>query len=899
MASGSFSSSVYNAVVVTTSGSGVGTITQTYTYPRYIEVQWNQVVDNANNRSTINFTAYCRSTKSETSSRIHARNIVISFNGTSVTLIGSASQAFKNGETIGTGSVVVPHNADGRKTDVSAAISSEWYTWGTPNSTYSGTINLDPAPVYSLSISAGTGSTITVARTSSPGGSTGNLTSGTKLLYYGDTLKVTFAPQSNYTLLTQTVNGSAFTSGGTTTVTGNVTVASTAQPLKSTIAATNASIGGVSTITITRYNSSYTSTVTYKAGTATGTVATKTSQTSIPWTVPSSIYSQIPSGTSISCTLTVETFNGNTSLGTATTTITLTTTPSENAPTVTGSIVDTNSATISLTGNSAVLVRNRSTAVVTITATPKNSASITSLKISGVAVTGTASGSSVVGTKTFSEVNQNSFTFEAQDSRGYVGNASKSATMVNYVSLTCNPTIDRPQPTGDELTIAFSGDYFSGSFGAYNNTLSIKYRYRKVSDESFGEWQTLGSDQYTISGTSYTTPTPISLGHTFDYTSPYVFEIQAYDGANGVTLTSIQKTIDVSAGLPVFDWGRDDFRFNVPMVYAEAIDSHSVYAKSFGGSAGTPSRIFYPTHHDYNGTSITTQGAAMQDVLKKICSEYSDAPLYSTFSGIFDLNGTFHFEVTMYRPKDTVNGLPRYCRGVYHPAFLANNNEISIWDFGTYNGVWRLLGVPTNGTNASFKSIAGELKASDITSAPTSTNSFFFGTSAALSVGGVTIPKWSKGVFIADSSDGVIIAIDPNGNIYSAFRNSGSWSNTSGSQGGTTIKAPQNIFLTGGDGKYIGASNFRIYNLTIAANSTATVATNSWGGGIFMGMVGNVGGDVRIFNWNDGNIAYRMNASGDNTNLVISRNSAGTLSLKQTVNGTKGVLIIGNYSLAT
>lgn len=82
---------------------------------------------------------------------------------------------------------------------------------------------------YDLSISAGTGSGITVKRTSSPlqGAPTGVLSNGAAI-YYSDVLIVSFSVSTGYNLGAHTVNGSAFTSGGSHTVTGNVSVASTA-----------------------------------------------------------------------------------------------------------------------------------------------------------------------------------------------------------------------------------------------------------------------------------------------------------------------------------------------------------------------------------------------------------------------------------------------------------------------------------------------------------------------------------------------------------------------------------------------------------------------------------------------------------------------------------------------
>ena len=86
----------------------------------------------------------------------------------------------------------------------------------------------NPKP-YTLTITKGANSTITVNRTSSPigGGSTGNLSSGATI-YYNDVLKITFGANTGYTVGTHTVNGSAFTSGNNHTVTGNVAVVSSA-----------------------------------------------------------------------------------------------------------------------------------------------------------------------------------------------------------------------------------------------------------------------------------------------------------------------------------------------------------------------------------------------------------------------------------------------------------------------------------------------------------------------------------------------------------------------------------------------------------------------------------------------------------------------------------------------
>ena len=82
---------------------------------------------------------------------------------------------------------------------------------------------------YSLSISAGSNTTVTVNRTSSPNqhATTGTLSSGS-VVYYGDVLTISYSVSSGYAIETHTVNGTTFTSGQSFTVTSAISVVTTA-----------------------------------------------------------------------------------------------------------------------------------------------------------------------------------------------------------------------------------------------------------------------------------------------------------------------------------------------------------------------------------------------------------------------------------------------------------------------------------------------------------------------------------------------------------------------------------------------------------------------------------------------------------------------------------------------
>lgn len=530
-----------------------------------LEFYWSAKQDQSKNQSTIYWNIKGR----VSNGWIYYNELSVKINGTSVYYRGANSEQTKtyDGTQLASGEKTLTHAADGT-CSFTVSIGAGIYNWEI-NETGSGSFTLNPITVYSLSTSAGTGSSITVNRTSSGYASTGNLSNGARL-YKGDTLKITFTPSTNYVISTHTVNGMTFTSGGTHTVSANVTVVATAQVLASSVGATNAVIGSTSTITVTKYNSSYYHSLQYSFGDISGYIKAdgttsdtevKISQTSIAFTVPDAFYAQIPDKETGTCTITCRTYSSsgsNAVLGDATTcAFTATASSPSSYPTVNGTVVDTNETTVALTGDSSTLIRYKSTAKCTITATANNSATISKKYINDVVPTNDV--------RTFSNVQTTSFVFKATDSRGYTASKTVTPTMIAYINLTCNPVISRVTPTGGDVIMTFSGDYYRGSFGAYSNTLTIRYRYRVSTTSTWGSWITIPPSSYAIGTNTYLTSSAVSLGDSFDYRQSYIFQVQAYDGANGTALTTVTKTITLQRGIPVFDWGENDFNFHVPI----------------------------------------------------------------------------------------------------------------------------------------------------------------------------------------------------------------------------------------------------------------------------------------------------------------------------------------------
>ncbi|MDD6678330.1 MAG: DUF859 family phage minor structural protein [Firmicutes bacterium] len=403
------------------------------------------------------------------------------------------------------------------------------------------------------------------------------------------------------------------------TISGKQTVDLPTIPRASSIGATDANIESKSTIVVGRKSSSFTHTIQYKFGSISGYIdsggnavssAVKMTDTTILFQLPSSFYAQIPSAKSGVCTLTCRTYSGNTQIGDAqTTTFSATAAESLCAPDVTGSVKDTNDATIALTGNANKLVRFYSTALCTITAEAKKNATLVSKKITGVDVSGN--------TLTINNVDIDAFTFSATDSRGYSKPVTLKKTLIPYVRLTCNAKGYRPNPTDGSGRVDISGQYYNGNFGAVQNTLSVKY---KIGSD--GSWLSVTP---TISSNTYTAVVDLTG---LDYLQSYTIYVSVSD-----KLGTASRNVEIMKGIPVFDWGQNDFRFNVPITSASkrvSITDDRFNALSYAvcGNVCT----IYAYVKSTSGT-ITISGFPKSDALFAAAPRLSATAPYAPVSG--------------------------------------------------------------------------------------------------------------------------------------------------------------------------------------------------------------------------------------------------------------------------
>ena len=215
---------------------------------------------------------------------------------------------------------------------------------------------------------------------------------------------------------------------------------------------------------------------------------------------------------------------------------------------------------------------------------------------------------------TFTDISSNIISFTATDSRGIQSGTSLTVDMIPYKRLTCN--IESTNPIDNDngtVTVTFnvSGAFYEGDFndGGSGNALSLYYRANI--DGGTGEWTWINSDNVTVKDNSYTT----AVAFTLQQTQQITLDVQAQDNINTVTASMVSKEL-----MPVFDWDKTDFNFNVP-VYIKGYEVPTIvaagtfnngkfyYRKWSDGTAECWGSVSFETAFNVSWGSLGTSGA--------------------------------------------------------------------------------------------------------------------------------------------------------------------------------------------------------------------------------------------------------------------------------------------------
>lgn len=281
------------------------------------------------------------------------------------------------------------------------------------------------------------------------------------------------------------------------TASANITLDSIARA--STVSASNVEMGSATTIAISRASSSFTHTLTYAFGSATGTIATKTTSTSVSWTPPLMLAGQIPKAVTGTGTITCTTYNGNTSIGSKTCTLTLTV-PASVKPTITSLTAARVDGAVPSTWG--IYVQTKSKATLTINgAAGSYGSTISSYSITGGGYTSTASSFTTGFLNTSGTV---TFTATVTDSRGRVSAAATVSISVvaysppsfaSYLSQRCLSS----GTANDDGTYIRGQVSYSYTSCSSKNTITRATYYKKASDTA---WTNAGASF--SSGTAFT-----------------------------------------------------------------------------------------------------------------------------------------------------------------------------------------------------------------------------------------------------------------------------------------------------------------------------------------------------------------------------------------------------------
>lgn len=333
------------------------------------------------------------------------------------------------------------------------------------------------------------------------------------------------------------------------TITGSTSKKLTTIPRTSEVSLSkkNFNIGETITIYTNRKSASFKHTAVIKFNGQ--TVRTQTGiDASYSWNT-NELFAKIPNQNQANGTVELTTYSGGTRIGTSTVDFTGYVVNSD--PVFNNfDCEDTNTVTKTLTGSNQKYIRKYSNLKVTITsankmttqnsATPKYYNIVVGNKIEKLDY----STSEI--SKTINNIDDNTVTVFAVDSRGNQKDKTKSLDIVEYSETVLQSVkIERKEGVGETVLISLSGKYANINFGAKTNTVkSIQLRKKSKTETEFGSWVeikqliTINTENGTFSCDSKEI-----TGQTFTLGTEYDIEVQVKD-----ELSSDTEPISLNSG---------------------------------------------------------------------------------------------------------------------------------------------------------------------------------------------------------------------------------------------------------------------------------------------------------------------------------------------------------------
>lgn len=318
-------------------------------------------------------------------------------------------------------------------------------------------------------------------------------------------------------------------------ISASATVTLDSIPRASSVSASNVNMGSATTISITRASSSFTHTLKYTFGSASGTIVTKTTSTSVSWTPALTLANQIPNALTGTCTITCSTYNGDTLIGSKTCTLTLTV-PSSVKPTLTS--ITATRVNGDVPSEWGIYVQTKSKVTLTINgAAGSYGSTISSYSITGGGFSSTSSSFTTGFLNTSGTI---TFTATVTDSRGRVSSsATVSITVQAYSPPSFTSYLSQRCTSGG--TVSDEGTYvrglvsFSYSSCSSKNTVTGSIQYKKSSAIS-----------WTSAGGTFSSGTAVVFGGgAISTETSYDIKYTLTDAFSSVSIQDIVSTASV------------------------------------------------------------------------------------------------------------------------------------------------------------------------------------------------------------------------------------------------------------------------------------------------------------------------------------------------------------------
>lgn len=374
------------------------------------------------------------------------------------------------------------------------------------------------------------------------------------------------------------------------------------------------------------------------------------------------------------------------------------------SPTLSPSVYDGGSSSMKLTGDPEnTIIKYYNWMLVSNGESARKGATIVSRSIScGGKSINTSSG-------TLTYVEDPTFKFSVTDNRG--NTTTQHVTVRNfipYIRPTCRMRLNAPSTNGT-MYFKIEGAFYNGSLGAVQNNIVVQYRYKKNGEDYPADWvtvtPTIGDNYYYVD---------VNLDQ-LNYEDAYTFQSRVTDEVGkedpGFVVYTPERVVKT---MPIFDWGRDDFRVNglLSVRRGSSSDDTSVHQIGLGrANSGDDWRFYVHSNGDFSidaadpntgawlnkvltfsktdtlsdfviehGEDTATSGDGVQAtwVYKKWKSGTVEAWCYAEHEYTLDSTGQFAFDVSY--PFAIYNSIPlvqgsKECWRCHKPIWVTNNDN--------------------------------------------------------------------------------------------------------------------------------------------------------------------------------------------------------------------------------